>query len=497
MTCKSSLSQQSWRPAWDREGREPAWASTKQNWHNPFGGNRYLWGNTPAMDILKLEENERNLYEEDIAILFAASGDLRHVVKTIAGISNKLTQRLDITLNDGDFQVAARNAILLLFILNAPDITSSKAENLMSDTECLIHLWYSAFLPSYVLSQLYDRVQPLISNVCSKIITKSAGATIGKTWYFRCGRTFRLVLKKEQWVKLEKICNSKEVLSLSQAIDLRATINLTSERLDYRERWQFKDATPSMRISKQRFREDGLLLPFGHSRIGFNDPNPTLFQDAKAWPLCDRADPLAGWNIWEVDCTITPAKEDLYGKLFVYLYDMFNDFQTRLSTININFELYSLDIRDLPKYLEKDRYTRIEVANICDVGYIGILMEMVNTSRNKDNISNMNLLVNYLPQPSLINLLSPNSADTVRIWDARTIVLPADDYFERYTKLHQFSQISTNLRVKQKQVNTIVDEWPTRLKDQEGGKKAQKEFNILLSSNWIGVEHCIEWKRDD
>ena len=71
MTCKSSLGQQSWRPAWEREGREPAWASTKQNWHNPFGGNRYLWGNTPAMDILKLEENERNLYEEDIAILFA------------------------------------------------------------------------------------------------------------------------------------------------------------------------------------------------------------------------------------------------------------------------------------------------------------------------------------------------------------------------------------------------------------------------------------------
>ena len=141
---------------------------------------------------------------------------------------------------------------------------------------------------------------------------------------------------------------------------------------------------------------------------------------------------------------------------------------------------------------------------------------MVNTSKNKDSISNIDLLVQYLPQPSLINLLSPNSADTVRIWDARTIVLPADDYFERYvicyiytyslylnlrfqryTKLHQFSQISTNLRVKQKQVNTIVDEWPTRLKDQEGGKKAQKEFNILLSSNWIGVEHCIEWKRDD
>ncbi|KAK8900825.1 hypothetical protein QC760_010589 [Botrytis cinerea] len=361
MTCKSSLGQQSWRPAWEREGREPAWASTKQNWHNPFGGNRYLWGNTPAMDILKLKENEGDLYEEDIAVLFAASGDLRHVVKTIASIPHTLTQRLDITLNDGDFQVVARNAVLLLFILNAPDITSSKEENLLSDTECLMHLWYSAFLPAIVLSQLHDRVQPLISNVCSKIITKSAGATIGKTWHFRSGRTFRLVLKREQWLKLERMCNSKEVLLLSQAIDLRAAINLTSERSDYRERWHFKDATPSMRVSKQRFREDGLLLPFGDSRIGFDCPNPTLFQDAKAWPLCDRADPLAGWDIREVDRIITPAREDLYGKLFVYLYDMFNNFQNRLGIINISFELYSLDVRDLSKYLETDRYSRVEV----------------------------------------------------------------------------------------------------------------------------------------
>lgn len=93
----------------------------------------------------------------------------------------------------------------------------------------------------------------------------------------------------------------------------------------------------------------------------FITPFRTLFQDAKAWPLCDRADPLAGWDIREVDRIITPAREDLYGKLFVYLYDMFNNFQNRLGIINISFELYSLDVRDLSKYLETDRYSRIEV----------------------------------------------------------------------------------------------------------------------------------------
>jgi hypothetical protein len=30
-----------------------------------------LWGNTPALDILKLEQNEGLSYQDDIALLFA------------------------------------------------------------------------------------------------------------------------------------------------------------------------------------------------------------------------------------------------------------------------------------------------------------------------------------------------------------------------------------------------------------------------------------------
>ena len=75
--CKSHLIQANWRPAWDREGREPAWASTtaSRNWHNPFGGEKYLWGNIPAIDVLRLSENEGNAYPDDIALLFAGQSD--------------------------------------------------------------------------------------------------------------------------------------------------------------------------------------------------------------------------------------------------------------------------------------------------------------------------------------------------------------------------------------------------------------------------------------
>ncbi|KAM3520289.1 hypothetical protein MY4038_009482 [Beauveria bassiana] len=35
-----------------------------------------------------------------------------------------------------------------------------------------------------------------------------------------------------------------------------------------------------MRVTKRRFQEDSLLLPFRHPRTKFNTPNPTLFNDS-------------------------------------------------------------------------------------------------------------------------------------------------------------------------------------------------------------------------
>jgi hypothetical protein len=62
-----------WRPAWDIEGRSPSWtsAAAATALHNPFGGDKYLWGNMPAFDILQLEENEGAEYDVDISLLVA------------------------------------------------------------------------------------------------------------------------------------------------------------------------------------------------------------------------------------------------------------------------------------------------------------------------------------------------------------------------------------------------------------------------------------------
>jgi hypothetical protein len=204
-----------------------------------------------------------------------ASGDLRHVVKTIANLPDGITQQISVTINDREFDVVARNTILLLLALTAQGSTDIQGTTIPLDiSEALIHVWYSALIPSSIMSHLQDRVKPMIVDVCSRIANKPPNTILAKTWEFSAGRTLRLVLKKEDWLKLPGFLDIPNDMTLGHATQIRRAVTLAPERGDYRDRWYFKDASPFIRIAKQRFREDGLLLPFGHPRMAFDIPNP-------------------------------------------------------------------------------------------------------------------------------------------------------------------------------------------------------------------------------
>ncbi|KFX99826.1 hypothetical protein V490_01644 [Pseudogymnoascus sp. VKM F-3557] len=474
------MSKEKWRPAWHREGREPAWETdpTASRVQNRFGGTKYLWGNTPALDVLKLEQNEGLGYAEDIALLFAASGDIRHVVKTIANLPDTMTQQLRVSMNDREFDVVARNVILLLLALTAQDFTNideAKETDSASDiAEALIHVWYSALIPSRVLSLLEDKVKPLITYVCDRTTDRPPSSVLAKTWTFSGGQSLRLVLKKKDWSQLQRFFDVPDGMTAGDAVQIRTAVTLAPERADYRDRWYYKDASPSMRIAKQRFREDGLLLPFGHPRVAFDVPNPFL---------------------------------------------------GRLKETRVSFDIYNVDAKELPGLLERGTYSRIEVkvANICDSGYLGIrntlrllspllqlpqqnphatfittfinaVREVTKTDNPEDEGGDVKRITKYLPL-QLSFPPSVNDPDMLRLWDARDSVADVDKQFERYMVLHGFRQISAELKVEVKKVNTIIDKWPTRLKLRPGEKGDKEEFLALLGSTFIGTERFVEWRR--
>ena len=75
----------------------------------------------------------------------------------------------------------------------------------------------------------------------------------------------------------------------------------------------------------------------------------------------DQADPLDGWPLLKVHHTISTASQDTYGKLFVYLREVMRKFLRRLAAGKTDFDLYNVHVKELPQYLTRDRYDRIEV----------------------------------------------------------------------------------------------------------------------------------------
>jgi hypothetical protein len=87
-----------------------------------------------------------------------------------------------------------------------------------------------------------------------------------------------------------------------------------------------------------------------------------LFTSSKRWPIDDKADPLTGWPIWAVHNTPAIASQDAYGKLFIYLSRVMLEFLKRVNTGRVDFEIYRLDVKKLPRHLATNTYNRIEVS---------------------------------------------------------------------------------------------------------------------------------------
>ena len=196
------------------------------------------------------------------------------MVTTLSSLPEIYSSDIGVTLNDKEFHVVARNAILLLFIFTALDEVTAKSSAGSKIARSLIHLWYSASITSEIYSELVSRVKPLFDDVCRQISATPAQEIVEKVWLFPHGKNLRLALKSEDWFSLQALCDVPSTLTSQKALEARKAITLAPERRDYRDRWYFKDATPSVRVAKQRFREDGLLLPVGDDRLGFGIPNP-------------------------------------------------------------------------------------------------------------------------------------------------------------------------------------------------------------------------------
>jgi hypothetical protein len=74
-----------------KKKQEPAFNEDTGSPLAMFGAEKFLWGNMPALDILKMSQNEgvADFVHRDLDMLFAASGDIRNIVKTVTAIPDE------------------------------------------------------------------------------------------------------------------------------------------------------------------------------------------------------------------------------------------------------------------------------------------------------------------------------------------------------------------------------------------------------------------------
>ncbi|KAL8367047.1 hypothetical protein RB599_010961 [Gaeumannomyces hyphopodioides] len=527
--CESDLLKADWRPVWIRQHRMPTFLSDEGPKMEYFGTFKYLWGNIPAVDIVKLRENEGVRFERNLDLLLPASGDLRNVIMSIGKLPQEYKHDVSVVLNDKEFDVVARNVILLLIFATVQDADTA--------ADCVLHVFYSAFLTKSHMDILTIMLRPLVQDVCTKTEGKDQEALLAKTWTLKDGVQMRVVLSRRQWLRLLAMTEAPKKIKIGKAKATRDKVVNARAREDYRDRHMLCQI-PHMRMGSNKFYADGMLLPFGTPRADFTMPNPTFFQEKDVWPMMDSSDPLAGWSLPDVlDSQRGPARKDAYGALYEYIFNRGREFHGQLAFRKISFELCCTDVRLLKDMIPNKKFDRIEASNICDTGYLGIestldaVSPMLKTPEVNDKATILMVFLNaveevvmslgptsddekvfekvmeYMDKPAQFSSLAPFTSMmaavslrdealnfTIRSMAAKDSARDIDMIFDAYMKRFRFDDVGVTRGVQMKEKNTIVEKWPMRFYFNGPTAKAKKEFARLLSSHHIGHERYVEWK---
>ncbi|XP_070538569.1 uncharacterized protein [Ptychodera flava] len=354
----------------------------------------YYWGNTLAIDLLKLQQNEWSGgdYPDKLSLLLAGVGDLRNVIKTVASLPKEFKGRIEFTLNDLDAHILAKDVLFLYMIFTADDAKFT------SDT--LVQLWYSVCIVDehnqYLLTILRILstidVQTLVQNTSGKIdISETDLKQLQSTW--------------AAWLKSLENGGPKihitEQRRVSIAIDSRSA-----------EGWQlFRDCVPKRHgKSLEEWYESGILLPSSDQRkrdAKFQNVTllcknllyydsvkqenrrtewkmSNLFVDEQLiYPIQADTTPFRGWDYIDV---ASESNEDCISTMYRnYLSDMIEKFILTVHEDCVSFRVLLGDCFQLKTNFEINTYDRIITSNIADYYGVPAVLDYFKSFLNSTN----------------------------------------------------------------------------------------------------------------
>ncbi|KAF1977218.1 hypothetical protein BU23DRAFT_596674 [Bimuria novae-zelandiae CBS 107.79] len=133
VNCKSAFMTGTWVPAWLKDKRKPAFVDAPDTKIKTYGpqNDRQLSRHQHCFQAAHNGGTDR-IVNQVLNLLFAASGDIGNIVKTVRRLPKEYQGNCTMVCNDNDFQVNGRNVILLMTVLHfEPEVS----------TPIMIHLW--------------------------------------------------------------------------------------------------------------------------------------------------------------------------------------------------------------------------------------------------------------------------------------------------------------------------------------------------------------------
>ncbi|KAA1477213.1 hypothetical protein DENSPDRAFT_875126 [Dentipellis sp. KUC8613] len=370
--CKDPVRSDSWAPSWVAENRDFSFAGKYDErigdrWQrlsdSEFSDGQFLWGNVPAMNIVNLPNNEDDS-TIDLSLAFAASGDIRNVVKTVNELPTDYSGHLTILLNDLDPYIAVRNLAILLVLGQVPDEKRA--------VDVALHLWYSVYVPKQHPVTVINTVLPAIKRYQ---VNGTFSEALGPT------STLSAIIPPKTMNLLHALVKKQHDMQEINAEIERIRFEPSREDLHHRKLCKMK---PSNRLAFHRSRRSGVVLPFGARSDEFNFPNPFLFSHDGKWLQNEAASPLDSWNLEEVvkiGSAHGAQSEDIFGCLYFFLTEQLTLFSRRLKQFRISFQLLNDDATALPTRLRSGAlapvvpadaaFDRIDVSNLLDDVWAG------------------------------------------------------------------------------------------------------------------------------
>lgn len=272
----------------------------------------------PANDILSLASNEGASFQGDLALVFpglslaflsstprltpltfAASGDLRNLVRTINELPADYSGELKVVLNDHNPYIVARNLTLLLLLATTDDPVEG--------AEIALHYWYSAFVPFLHTAKVFAVISDFLAKGLPTNGTSSTPLTPTSILHTTLSpHALGIIIAT---MILEGVDSPSKAVSATDEFNrimfvvpaptlpafLTKLCRLAPARVDYRDRF-LAGLKPSHRVAYMKFRRSGLVLPFGAGSAAFDTVNRSLFSPEGQWLQNDSASPLHSWK---------------------------------------------------------------------------------------------------------------------------------------------------------------------------------------------------------